>query len=242
MAYKNLLKAGLRHEKKIRRIVLLTLLIVLIGIAVYRNNRSLQSVFDGIYTEGKWGEDDSGRGWSGPGSQADFTREYVGFIENFIVENNIRSVIDAGCGDWTFSKDINWHGAEYLGIDISEIAIDRAKQYESDRVKFMLGDITEILPPADLLLCKDVLQHLPNDLINKFIVNNLSVGKYRWAIITNDLLESGGNRDIDAGGYRRIDLSKPPFNLKNLIILPIIFGDDRSNLWNKTAQILQLSD
>jgi hypothetical protein len=43
-----------------------------------------------------------------------------------------------------------------------------------------VGDITEELPAADLLISKDVLQHLSNALVHKFIRNNLKKGKYKW--------------------------------------------------------------
>lgn len=117
------------------------------------------------------------------------------------------SVVDAGCGDWDFSRLIDWGGARYLGIDISNVVIERLKTHRSDRFEFQMGDITEDLPPADLLICKDVLQHLPIELVNKFIRNNLKKGKYRWALITNDALAAGGNKDTNTGDYRRIDLS-----------------------------------
>jgi hypothetical protein len=135
---------------------------------------------------------------------------------------------------------INWHSANYLGVDVSSIVIDHVKQYETDRIRFMLSDATESLPPADLLLCKDVLQHLSNKLVKKFIDNNLQPGKYKWAIITNDLLKSGENTNISPGEYRMLDLSKPPFNLNGLKNLPISFGNDYKYAQYKTAQLIKL--
>jgi hypothetical protein len=129
----------------------------------------------------------------------------------------------------------NWNQARYLGVDISSDVIDLVKKkYQKDKVSFAVGDVTDSLPPADLLLCKDVLQHLPNQLIIKFIKNNLKKGKYKWAILTND--RGGENSDIKAGEYRLIDLRARPFRVKGLVDLPIKFGDQPSKL----AQILTL--
>ena len=137
----------------------------------------------------------------------------------------VKSVIDAGCGDWNFSSAIDWGDASYLGVDIASDVVETArKKHEKGSIKFQVGDITEELPAADLLISKDVLQHLSNDLIQKFIRNNLKKGKYKWVILTND--RSSTNQDIKTGGYRGIDLSLPPFELKGLVDLPIVFGTD----------------
>jgi hypothetical protein len=109
------------------------------------------------------------------------------------------------------------------------------KQYSSDRVRFVVGNITEPLPAADLLLCKDVLQHLPIALIQRFIANNLQPGKYKWAILTND--QGPDNADIEPGDYRTIDLRKPPFGVKDLVDLPIRFPERPEKL----AQLLDFT-
>ena len=183
----------------------------------------LVDTFNGIYAKGAWGRDVTGRGTSGPGSTMEFTREYRAYVENFIRTHGVTSVVDAGCGDWSFSSAMDWGDASYLGIDISTDVIETVrKKYEKGKIRFEVGDITEDLPAADLLLSKDVLQHLPNELIQKFIRNNLRKGKYKWVILTND--RGRGNPDIALGGFRLIDLAAPPFEVKGLVDLPINYG------------------
>jgi hypothetical protein len=62
---------------------------------------SLTSTFNGIYAEGTWGKDITGKGTSGSGSTLEITREYRAYIEEFIKKHAVKSVIDAGSGDWT---------------------------------------------------------------------------------------------------------------------------------------------
>jgi hypothetical protein len=69
-----------------------------------------------------------------------------------------------------------------------------------------------------------VLQHLSNGLVQKFIRNNLRKGKYKWVILTND--RGSDNPDIANGGYRAIDLAAAPFDVRGLVDLPIMFGDE----------------
>ena len=186
---------------------------------------ALTNTFNRIYTEGTWGRDSAGKGTSGTGSTLEITREYRAYVEDFIKKQGVTSVVDAGCGDWGFSSAIDWGEASYLGVDIASDVIEVVrKKYEKGKIRFQVGDITEELPAADLLISKDVLQHLSNDLVHKFIKNNLRKGKYKWVILTNDRGRPPRNLDILPGGYRVIDLAAPPFEVKGLVDLPITFG------------------
>jgi SAM-dependent methyltransferase len=193
------------------------------------NQQLLTNTFNRIYTEGTWGKDVAGRGTSGTGSTLEITREYRAYVEDFMKRHSVKSVVDAGCGDWSFSSAVDWGDASYLGIDIASdvIAAVRSK-HEKGNVRFQVGDITDELPAADLLISKDVLQHLSNTLVRKFVRNNLRKGKYKWVILTND--RGSENRDVASGGHRAIDLAAPPFEVRGLVDLPIRFGDETTKI------------
>jgi SAM-dependent methyltransferase len=226
--------------KVLRYVVLAAGLALLAGTVFYQNNPNdkiraqLTATFNEIYASGKWGQ--GGGVKAGPGATLEATAAYRAFIADFIKTHGVKSVVDAGCGDWTFSSAIDWNHAQYTGIDIATDVIDLVKRrYASDSVHFEVGDLSESLPSGDLLLCKDTLQHLPNSRIQLFIQNNLKTGKYKWAIITDD--RGPENRDIEAGEYRVLDLSAPPFEVRGLVDLPIKFPDGGV----KVAQLLDLS-
>ena len=185
----------------------------------------LTQTFNRIYTEGIWGRDAAGEGTSGTGSTLEITRQYRAYLQEFLRTHHVTSVVDAGCGDWTFSSTIDWGDASYLGVDIASDVIETVRRkHEKGRITFRVGDITDELPAADLLISKDVLQHLPNELVQKFIRNNLQQGKYKWVLLTND--RGGSNGDTVPGGYRAINLSAPPFDVKGFVDLPIAFGKE----------------
>ena len=197
----------------------------------------LTNTFNRIYAKGEWARDVTGRGTSGTGSTLEITREYRAYVEDFVRKHAVTSVVDAGCGDWGFSRAIDWGDASYLGVDIASDVIEAVRtRHETGRIRFQVGDITEELPAADLLISKDVPQHLSNELVHKFIRNNLRKGKYKWVILTNDRGDSQ-NQDIQSGGYRTIDLAAPPFDVKGLIDLPITFETET----RKTTSLLNLS-
>ena len=199
------------------------------AINAVHNQQQLTDTFNRIYAEGTWGKDVAGKGTSGAGSTLEITREYRVYVEDFMKKHSVKSVVDAGCGDWSFSSAIDWGDASYLGVDIATDVIAAVRdKHEKDKIKFQVGDITDELPAADLLISKDVLQHLSNALVHKFIRNNLRTGKYKWVILTND--RGSENRDVESGGYRAIDLAAPPFEVRGLVDLPITFGDETSKI------------
>lgn len=182
----------------------------------------IRKTFTHIYDSGYWkhGQDVGG---AGTGSTANVTEEYRKFLQQFLADHHIRTVVDAGCGDWEFSKLINWKGVEYTGIDIVTSVIKNNKQiYKKKNIHFIEGDAIHMnLPEADLLICKDVLQHLTNEDILEF---TRQFPKFKHCLITNDLENSSTPPEINIdlkkrGGCRQLDLTQPPFNLIGVKIL-----------------------
>ena len=99
----------------------------------------------------------------------------------------MQSVVDYGCGDWAFSRKIDWQGATYTGLEIvSDLVTRNQRLYGRAGVRFAVTpESPEALPAGDLLVAKDVLQHLPNHDIHRFLTE--VVVRYRYALITNDI-------------------------------------------------------
>jgi hypothetical protein len=63
----------------------------------------MESVFTHIYENNVWGNNNSTNynGSSGSGSDIDYNRHnYIPFLKKFIIDNNIKTIIDLGCGDF----------------------------------------------------------------------------------------------------------------------------------------------
>lgn len=181
----------------------------------------LETVFDSIYESGRWGRAGSYQGTSGSGSNARNSEVYLDFLQNFLREKGIGSVVDAGCGDWQFSRLIDWGGTFYLGYDASRIVIEQNwKTFANDNVRFIHGNFLNMdLPPADLLIIKDVLQHLGNENIHRAVQQ---FGKFKYVIIVNDIdphTLTALNVDINDGDYRTLDITAEPFNVKGRQVL-----------------------
>ena len=165
----------------------------------------LTASFERRYDSGSWGKG------SGSGSLYTNNIDYMAFVAKFLSQNGIKSVVDLGCGDWQFSQYINWNGISYLGIDAVPGLIERnSKQFGSDTVRFEVFTDFLSIPESDLLICKDVLQHWPNSLIEKFLL--VVPKKFRYMLITNDEEPfHNQNSEINIGEWRSLDLRKSPF-------------------------------
>jgi len=182
---------------------------------------SAQQVFTDIYRHAKWGRNSQGAGASGWGSRLRATLIYRTFLQQFMKDNHIRSVVDAGCGDWEFSQALDWSGIDYKGFDIVESNIVHHRlKHAKPNIQFFLGNFVELeLPPADLLICKHVLQHLPTQDVQTFLTQ---VPKYKHTLLTNGVnanTMTAQNLDIAVGGYRQLDPTAPPFNLPGTKVL-----------------------
>ena len=177
---------------------------------------SSEEVFTHIYDEGSWGKNEFGEGTSGDGSSLCNALPYMELITQFLHENEIESVFDAGCGDWELFKHIDWGEIDYIGLDtVKGVIAKNQKNHGSRNIRFVHGDLLETsFPGADLLICKDVLQHLTNEDIFVFLEK---ISAFEHCLITNDVdpnTDTAENENILRGKHRFVDLEAPPFNLK----------------------------
>lgn len=186
------------------------------AVAANPSSRSAAEVFGGIYRDQLWGVNDAGEGTSGTGSTVEATSLYRAYLQTFMKEHDIKSVVDAGCGDWEFSRTMDWTGIEYKGFDVvASVIASNTKKFTSANVHFAVANIlTDELPPADLIISKHVLQHLPNADVKRFLAR---LGQYRHALLTdgvNPRSLSSDNPDIPIGAFRYLDPTQPPFSLE----------------------------
>ena len=171
-------------------------------------------VFSKIYKEDLW------HGGSGAGSKLENVKEYVEILQKYIDKPEIKTVLDLGCGDWQFFKFLDLSSVSYLGVDVVESVIEsNSTLYSASNIKFISRDITTYeIPKADLIICKDVLQHLSNKDVVTILVKIITSSKF--SLITNDFKpENTENKDIDNGDYRCLDLTLSPFYLDVVTIL-----------------------
>jgi SAM-dependent methyltransferase len=129
----------------------------------------MKQVFENIYKKGIWSGNNPKIPLSGPGSSIANTFKIIKALDKFVVDNEIKTILDIGCGDLTWIKTTNFFNnpdVEYVGIDIVEPLINSHAMKYSHKFKCM--DITENLDFIssnnwDLIICRDMLFHNPLD-------------------------------------------------------------------------------
>ncbi len=161
--------------------------------------------------------------YSGAGSHdLDITVPYVEAVKTFLnAHQPLLNVCDLGCGDFNIGRQLMVYSSHYTAIDIVEALINRNQlKYQAPHLEFRCLDIAKApLPKADVIILRQVLQHLSNAEIQS-IVSKLS--NYKYIILTEHLPEADflPNKDLISGqGIRLkhgsgVDLLDAPFNLK----------------------------
>lgn len=173
--------------------------------------------FAAIYDQGVWRHDDPAVPGSGRGSTLTATETVRDTLPGLIAAHKLASVLDLGCGDFTWMQTVEL-GADYCGVDIvpSVVAANQARFARPDR-RFLLADgVTDPLPDADLVLCREVLFHLSLGDGQTLIRNILSKPR-RYLLMTSDR-GTAFNADIETGDFRLINLAKAPYRFPEPIL------------------------
>ena len=98
-------------------------------------------------------------------------------------------MVDLGCGDFTIGSQLRKYCKKYVAVDVfDEIIINNKIKFSNLEVDFRVLDITsDELPDGDICFLRQVLQHLSNDNIKKFL--SLMSGKYKYLILTEHIPE-----------------------------------------------------
>ena len=168
---------------------------------LYRAPGDIGSTLSEIYARGIWG------GGSGAGSNIENTLLYAAYVQH-LIKHGVRSIVDLGCGDWRFSQYLDLAGRDYLGVDVVPSVVEaNTKAYAREGVRFICADVTTFdIPACDLLLCKDVLQHLSNANVSAILAR---AAVAETALITNDFHPV--NQDCNNGDTQPLNLAAAPF-------------------------------
>lgn len=197
--------------------------------------------FDQIYKNMGW-EFANNETLSGGGSTKEINKYRNLFLTDFINKNNIIIVYDI-CGDcnwqYDFVKNVIVNNFTYYGFDVSEIALNRAKEInKNNSLTFSNKPVdlcTDLLPNHDksnsLIIVKEVIQHLPLDLGLKMLTNIKKSG-IKYIAVTNhdaDLFNVKSNTNVNIGEFYPNNMFIEPFNFKNPLKNVNDIIDDKNN-------------
>lgn len=180
-------------------------------------------LFADIYQLGKWNNNLKSIPLSGPGSSIDNTVEIRKLLDEFVVNYNIRSINDLGCGDLTWINTTNLFNndnIQYIGIDIVESVILKNMQLFPKKI-FKHSDVVQTnIDSCDLIILRDIIFHLSiSDII--LIFKNIK-NKFKYICITcsNNSINIDNNH-CNKSHFSDRNLRIHPFNIVKLPLFEI---------------------
>jgi hypothetical protein len=202
---------------------------------------SRRRVFVTFYRENRWLDSQSR---SGVGSRLEETRNVRAALPGLMADLKVRTLLDVPCGDLNWMKHVELGAVDYIGADIvPELVAENERRFAGTRspggtrYSFRQLDlVTEPVPRADLVLCRDCLVHISHRNVAKALRNIIASGSD--FLLTTTFVERTENTDIIIGWYP-INLQLPPFSWPAPIML-IDEGsseqaDKRLGLWDLRA-------
>lgn len=130
---------------------------------------NMKERFTYVYDNNVWGG-------SGGGSDPAYLGEYFKWLNQFIKEKKIKTVLDYGCGLSGSGQLL--HVPMYYGVDVVESVVKHCRINYSSPTRHYFGANEPFPNNIDLLIVKDVLMHWSYDEIEKFISSFCKYHKY----------------------------------------------------------------
>jgi len=178
---------------------------------------------------------------SGPGSELDSgsVLHSLDVLDQICRDLDIRSIADIPCGDfhWIHLFLQKWPDISYVGYDVSPTMIDLASANGPGR-RFELLDVTKETPAAaDLIFCKDFVNHIERHHIWAAL-RNMSASGSRWIMITSN--RGCRNRALwlkTNSSSRKVDLSAHPYKLPEPI-----YSDHYLSVWKASDIAVRVAE
>jgi hypothetical protein len=172
--------------------------------------KSVRGAFTRHYDRRDWDDPES---VSGRGSSLLRTGAIRRELPRLFRELGVRSVVDAGCGDFNWFREIEVELDSYLGIEVvEELTAACEARYGADWRHFAALDvIRDPLPRVDLILCRDCLVHLKNRQALAALRNFKRSGSAY--LLATTFTTRKENPDAPLGGWRPMNLELAPFSL-----------------------------
>lgn len=169
----------------------------------------MEETFETVFRQKLWNCSESASGWGSTLKNTEKIREQ---LPRLVKKLAAKTFLDLACGDLNWMKDINLKVDKYYGFDIVDsICEGNNHNYAQYNRVFRRRDLTkDTLPKVDIILCRDALVHLSFCDIGKAIENIKKSGSRYLLVTTYPNVEV--NFEICTGGWRPLNLQKPPFN------------------------------
>ena len=169
---------------------------------------TLEETFQQIYEAGHWNADSV----SGSGSTDEQTRQLHIALPALLESLKAEVLLDLPCGDLSWMHTIDLPVDTYIGADlIPDLVARNRERFAALNRHFEVLDLTcDLLPKADVLLCRDCLVHFSFEDFGRALAN-IKRSPIRF-LLTTTFPNTTVNEDITTGDWRTLNLERAPFN------------------------------
>lgn len=148
---------------------------------------------------------------SGPGSSLAQTRVLRECLPMLLGHLQVRTLLDAPCGDFNWVRSVNLGIERYIGVDVmSELIVRNQQLHANEQRRFQCADILAgDLPRSDAVLSRDFLVHLSFEEVFRCLATFRNSGAQYLLATTFPRRES--NADTRDGAWRTLNLTRAPF-------------------------------
>ena len=174
-----------------------------------RTAASMHDIFHRVLEEYRPFGDES---LSGPGSTLARTVEIRRSLPLLVEDREIRTILDAPCGDFHWMQHVVLALDQYTGVDVVPGIIEHNQRlYGGANRNFRCLDLTrDTLPEADMIFCRDCLPHFCFEDIFRAL-RNFSRSKSKY-LLTTSFVDWQANEDIATGDWRPLNFQRAPFH------------------------------
>ena len=165
----------------------------------------MEQLFTNIYETNSWGTVDHPdySGGSGAGSAIHYNKDtFIPFLKKFIINNNIKKIVDLGCGDFRCGHLLYDDLDDYYDA-YKKLTNSLSKNYSLPKYKFIHLDFygkKEEIISGDMCILKDVLIHWPLDDIYTFLDYLVDSKKFKY-IMSHCGAQTKDNTNIQTGQH-----------------------------------------
>lgn len=171
----------------------------------------LTPVFEDIYKNRLWNSDET---VSGTGSELRATKQIRKQIPTLFEKYKIKRVLDVGCGDCNWMKELFGDFEYYLGLDVvPELIASNKKKFGTKNIEFLCEEVQNLelqFYNFDVVIFSDVLVHLSFFDIDAILYKLKRSGIHYILMTQYD--KHRENIDITSGQWRPIKWDVRPFS------------------------------
>jgi hypothetical protein len=171
---------------------------------------SREALFTQVYETSGWDSTESG---SGTGSELRATVDIRERLPEILTRLDVKTMLDAPCGDLNWMRHIPLPVEKYHGVDIVASVIEKNRaEYGDEHRDFAVADLTkDKLPEVDLVLCRDCLVHVSFQDAADILENFRATGA-EWLVINTYANVERNHNQFTGRNWRQLNMSLPPFN------------------------------